>query len=62
MALKTFNVDAEVYRKFSEHCKSEGMSMSKKVERFMKEELERLTLKSVSKKTNEKEHPFKKYC
>ena len=28
--LKTFNLDAEIYKQFSEHCKNQGISMSKK--------------------------------
>jgi len=49
MALKTFNVDAEAYKKFSNYCKKEGISMSKKVEKFIKEELERLNPEKVEK-------------
>lgn len=36
MALKTFNVESETYRKFSEFCKESGLSMSKQVDFFMK--------------------------
>jgi len=36
MALKTFNVDEVVYKKFSLACKENGMSMSKQVEFFMR--------------------------
>ncbi|MCF7872001.1 hypothetical protein K9L97_03110 [Candidatus Woesearchaeota archaeon] len=36
MAIKTFNVDEETYRKFSEYCKSSGISMSKQINNFMK--------------------------
>ncbi len=46
MALKTFNLDAEVYKKFSEHCKREGISMSRQVEKFIREELEKLKAKT----------------
>ncbi len=35
MALKTFSVQEEVYAKFSDFCKSHGVSMSKQVEMFM---------------------------
>ncbi len=35
MALKTFNVEEAVYRKFSEFCKGRGMSMSRQVQMFM---------------------------
>jgi len=39
MAIKTFNIDAEVYKKFREYCKEHGISMSKQVELFMKSQL-----------------------
>ena len=44
MALKTFNVDHEVYQKFSEHCKREGISMSKRIENFLKAEVDRIQM------------------
>ncbi len=40
MALKTFNLDEEVYRKFSEYCREHGLSMSKQVNIFIKAQLE----------------------
>jgi len=40
MALKTFNVQEEVYSKFSKFCKENGISMSKQVEIFMKSYME----------------------
>lgn len=40
MALKTFNIDGEVYKKFSDICKSNGISMSKQIEVFIKAQLE----------------------
>lgn len=40
MVLKTFNVQAEVYDKFSRCCKSVGMSMSKQIELFMERFIE----------------------
>lgn len=40
MVIKSFNLDEEIYEEFSKHCKKHGMSMSKKVENFIKEELE----------------------
>ena len=43
MALKTFNIDAEIHKKYSGHCKTKGMSMSKQIENFIKAELERIT-------------------
>jgi antitoxin component of RelBE/YafQ-DinJ toxin-antitoxin module len=35
MVLKTFNVEQETYKDFSEFCKSHGISMSKQVQMFM---------------------------
>ena len=35
MALKTFNVDSDVYSRFSSFCKENGFSMSRQVEWFM---------------------------
>jgi antitoxin component of RelBE/YafQ-DinJ toxin-antitoxin module len=40
MALKTFNIQEEVYRRFSKFCKEHGLSMSKQIELFMKSFLE----------------------
>jgi len=40
MALKTFNLDPKVYKKFSNICKSNGISMSKQVEVFIRAQLE----------------------
>jgi hypothetical protein len=36
MVLKTFNVEDLVYKKFSDFCKSHGISMSKQIQLFMK--------------------------
>lgn len=73
--LKTFNLDPENYEKFSSHCKDEGISMSRRVDNFIRTELERLGLhleveKDVSdfSKGSEteisfkREHSFKKFC
>ena len=46
MALKTFNLNEEVYKEFSKHCKEQGISMSKKVENFIEEEIARLRIKN----------------
>jgi len=35
MVLKTFNLGEETYKKFSEYCKANGLSMSKQVEFFI---------------------------
>lgn len=40
MVLKTFNVQEEVYSKFSSFCKQYGISMSKQVEMFMESMVE----------------------
>jgi hypothetical protein len=46
MGLKTFNVDEIIYKKYSGHCKKEGISMSKRVETFMRQELEKIERES----------------
>ena len=40
MVLKTFNLEEETYKKFSNFCKGNGMSMSKQVEFFMRSIIE----------------------
>ena len=35
MALKTFNVHEDVYKRFSGYCKENGINMSRQVELFM---------------------------
>ena len=40
MVLKTFNVEEAVYKKFSEFCKGNGISMSKQIDFFMKSVVE----------------------
>lgn len=40
MALKTFNIQEDVYAHFLSFCKERGMSMSKQVEMFMESILE----------------------
>ena len=40
MVLKTFNVQQEVYARFSRFCKEHGIIMSKQVEMFMASMLE----------------------
>ena len=40
MALKTFNVDSEIHKKFSTYCKDHGISMSKQIETFMRAQIE----------------------
>ncbi len=71
MALKTFNLDEEVYKEFSKYCKKEGISMSRKVENFLRDEMGKIRMKEVKKADVEKpkegaiklgEHSFSKYC
>ena len=40
MVLKTFNLDEEIYKKFSEFCKENGISMSKQVNLFIQAQIE----------------------
>ncbi|MFH1425158.1 MAG: hypothetical protein ABIG28_00295 [archaeon] len=40
MAVKTFNVNPEVYGKFLQYCRENGISMSKQIEIFMKSRVE----------------------
>ena len=68
MALKTFNLDEGVYKEFSKHCKKHGISMSKRVENFIKEEVAKIKDKMPVKKAADKKniksghHSFSKYC
>ena len=40
MTLKTFNVDGNVYSKFSNFCKEHGISMSRQIQLFMESQIE----------------------
>ena len=40
MVLKTFNIEEETYKKFSDFCKQNGISMSKQIDIFIKAQLE----------------------
>ncbi|MDA3836714.1 MAG: hypothetical protein PF542_03760 [Nanoarchaeota archaeon] len=40
MVLKTFNVEEEFYKKFSDYCKENGFSMSQQVNLFIKTQIE----------------------
>ena len=40
MTLKTFNLNQEVYGKFSAFCKGHGISMSNQIELFMESQIE----------------------
>ena len=66
--IKTFNIDEDVYKQFSAHCKKNGVSMSKRVENFIKDEIARLKIKPSAKtagvigKRSASSHSFSKYC
>lgn len=77
MALKTFNIDEEIYDEFSKHCKKNGISMSKKIENFIKDEMKKLEMSlnkaghnaehypehnEISSHDKSKEHSFMKFC
>ena len=36
----TLSIDSEVYKKFQNHCEENAIMLSKKIELFMKKELE----------------------
>jgi len=40
MSIKSFNIEDKTYKKFSEYCKGNGISMSKQAEFFMKSVIE----------------------
>jgi len=40
MVLKTFNLEEGTYKKFSEFCKGNGLSMSKQIDIFIKAQIE----------------------
>lgn len=66
MALKTFNLDEETYSKYSKHCKENGISMSKQVEKFIKQELEKINLsikipEQKQSSDSAKEHSMRRY-
>ena len=66
--LKTFNLDSNLYKEFSSHCKKHRISMSKKIENFIKGEIEKIktNMENFGEKNKtikeEIEHSFKKYC
>ena len=75
MGLKTFNVDEALYKKYSGHCKREGISMSKRVETFIRQELEKIESSSVNNnvpvnvkpiqdtvEVQSKKHSMQRYC
>jgi len=78
MALKTFNLDDKAYKAFAEYCKKEGISMSRKVDNFIRAELESMKAGAIKKEHKEigkekvqeasthiltaEQHSFSKYC
>ncbi|MEK6915113.1 MAG: DUF6364 family protein [Nanoarchaeota archaeon] len=69
MGIRTFNIDEDVYKQFSAYCKKNGISMSKRVENFLREEISKIKVKVLdSKRVVEKtnihagNHSFSKYC
>lgn len=40
MVIKTFNLEEDVYNKFADFCKENGLSMSKQVNIFIKAQIE----------------------
>lgn len=66
MGLKTFNVDETVYKRYSGHCKKEGISMSKRIEGFMRQEIEKIDMiqKNIEPevKITKNKHPMQRYC
>lgn len=40
MVIKSFNIEASTYSKFSKYCKGLGISMSKQIDIFMKSQIE----------------------
>jgi len=66
MVLKTFNLDHETFKKFSEHCKKEGISMSKRVDKFIREQVAQIEnpeqALQPTKPLSKEEHPMHKYC
>ena len=62
MALKTFNIDAEVYSEFSKYCKKHGISMSKKIEKFISNQMYKMRsdVKTAVEKVQEIEDKFER--
>ena len=40
MVIRTFNLEEDVYRKFADFCKENGLSMSKQINIFIKAQIE----------------------
>jgi hypothetical protein len=46
MAIKTFNIDEKIHKDYSDYCKEHGISMSKRIENFIKEEISKIRKKN----------------
>ena len=57
--LKTFNLDSEIYKQFSAYCKKEGISMSRKIENFLKQEINKIQSFKIDKKPKT---DFSRFC
>ena len=57
MGIKTFNINEKVHKDYSSHCKKEGISMSKKVENFIKSELDKIDKMEKSAKKEKEVQP-----
>ena len=57
MALKTFNLDEEIYKPYSKHCRKNGISMSKQVERFIAQEVAKLSSLDIDLPETSKQKP-----
>ena len=74
MALKTFNLDEEIYKQYSKHCKENGISMSKRIENFISREIDELMKEKVPSPNNSRDprkeepslerpqHGMSRYC
>ncbi len=76
MTLKTFNLNEEIYNKYSGHCKKHGISMSKQVEKFIAREVASLSssldidlpetskprARAPSLEDAKRNHPMSRYC
>jgi len=73
MGLKTFNIDDKAYKQYSDYCKKQGISMSKRIDVFIKRELDKIKdhhipikekeiHKETKSETPSEHHSFAKYC
>lgn len=65
MALKTFNLDEDTYERYSRYCKKEGISMSKQIQKFISEEVARLTASPSPHQAlmhKDHDHAMRRFC